>query len=119
MDLVIGIDELREDLSIISQVVNQKLECFSITIKEYLLINFLEFVQAIKHFLKCGAWNESQDISLGHHVVCSADIKGNDLTVQLNHSSDLSLVLLPLLSLLLDLSLLGIKLILHLQVESL
>lgn len=32
MNLVIRIDKFREDLSIISQVVNQKLESFSITI---------------------------------------------------------------------------------------
>lgn len=52
VDLVVGVNELWEDLSIVSQVVNQELESLSITIEEYLIIDFLQFMQTIKHFLK-------------------------------------------------------------------
>lgn len=52
VDLVVRIDELREDFSIISQIVHQKLESFAISIKEYLLINFLQLMQSIEHFLQ-------------------------------------------------------------------
>ena len=44
VDLVIGINKLWENFSIISQVVHQELEGLAITIKEDLFINFLQLV---------------------------------------------------------------------------
>ena len=44
VDLVVGINKLWENFSIISQVVHQELEGLAITIKEDLFINFLQLV---------------------------------------------------------------------------
>lgn len=52
VDLVVGVHELREDLPIVSEIVDQELERFSIAIKEDLLINFLQFMQTVEHLLK-------------------------------------------------------------------
>lgn len=76
-------------------------------------------MQAIEHFLESGARDESQNISLSHHVVCSTNIKRNYFAIQLYHCCNLSLIFLPLLSFLLNFSLFRIKLLLHLQMESL
>jgi len=44
MNFVVRINEFRENLSIVSQIVHQKLEGFAIAIKENLLINFLQLM---------------------------------------------------------------------------
>lgn len=119
MDLIVGVNELWEDLSVVSQIVDQELERLSITIEEDFLINFLQFMQTIEHLLQCRARDEPQDIPLGHHVVRSSHIEGHNLAVEFDHGSDLGLVLLPLISFLLNLSLSLIQFLLHVQVESL
>ena len=52
-------------------------------------------------------------------MMSTADIKSDDLTIKLDHSSNLCLILLPLVSLLLNLFLPGIEFSLHVHVESL
>jgi len=52
VNLVVGVHELWEDLSIVSEIVDEELERFSVTIKEYLIIDFLQFMQTIEHFLQ-------------------------------------------------------------------
>lgn len=52
VDLVVRINELGEDLSIVSEIIDQELESLAITIKEYLLINFLQLMQTVEHFLQ-------------------------------------------------------------------
>lgn len=52
VDLIVGVNELWEDLSIVSEVVDQELERLSITIQEHFLVNFLQLVQTIEHFFQ-------------------------------------------------------------------
>lgn len=52
VNLVVGVHELWEELSIVSEIVDEELERFSVTIKEYLIIDFLQFMQTIEHFLQ-------------------------------------------------------------------
>jgi hypothetical protein len=52
VDFIVGVNELWEYFSIVSEVVHQVLECFSITIQKYFLINFLQLMQSIEHFFK-------------------------------------------------------------------
>lgn len=119
MDLVVRIDEFRENLSVVSQIVHQKLEGFAIAIKEYLLINFLQLMQTIEHLLESRARNEPKHISLSHHVVRSSNIECNNFAVKLDHGSNLSFVPLPLFSLPENLLLLGVEFALHVHVEPL
>jgi hypothetical protein len=51
-------------------------------------------------------------------MVRSSNIDSYDLTVELDHGSDLGLILLPLVSLCLNLSLLLFQFLLHVQVKS-
>lgn len=116
VDLIVGINKLREHLSIVSEIVDQELERLAITIKEDFLINFLQFMQAVEHLLESRARHESQHISLGHHMVRSTNVQGYNLAVELDHRGDLCLVLLPLISLLLNGSVLLLEFLLHMHV---
>jgi hypothetical protein len=52
VNLIVGVNELWENFSIVSEIVDQELECLSITIKEDLVVNFLQFMQTVEHFLQ-------------------------------------------------------------------
>ena len=52
MDLIVLIHEFREYSSIVSQVVDKVLECLTVSIQEHSVINFLELMHSIEHFLK-------------------------------------------------------------------
>ena len=52
MDLVIVIHEFREDLSVISEVVNKGLEGLSVSVEEYSIVNLLEIMHSIEHLFE-------------------------------------------------------------------
>ena len=47
--LLFGIDEVWENLSIISKIVHQVLESMAISIQEYFIINFLQLMKSVEH----------------------------------------------------------------------
>lgn len=56
MDFIISIRELWENLSVVSQVVNQMLESLTISVQEYLVVNLLELMHTTEHFSKGAFW---------------------------------------------------------------
>jgi len=84
MDFIVSIHELWEDVSVISQVVNQVQEGFSITVEEDLVVDLLEVVHSIEHFFEDTIFAECEYISFCHQVMGSSDVKSNDFTVEVD-----------------------------------
>jgi len=82
MDFIIFILEFWEHGHVISQVVHQIQKCFSISVEEHLVVDFLALVHSTEHFVEERARNESQDVPLCHQVVGTTDVQSNDLAIQ-------------------------------------
>ena len=58
MNLIVFILELWEHLHTISKIVDQIQKCFTISIKEYFIIDFLALMHTTKHFIEERPWNQ-------------------------------------------------------------
>ena len=72
--LFIRVIELRVHFPVISQVVHQRLESFSISIQENAVIHFLDVMQPRKHFLKGRLWDRSQNFLRAHNFVRPSNV---------------------------------------------
>ena len=75
--------EFRVYLSLIPQVIDERLESFAIAIKEYGLVDLLEFVHPREHLLKRRVWCRTQDLLAYHEVMRTSHIQSNYIAVEL------------------------------------
>lgn len=93
-------------------------ERVAVSVQEHLVVNLLQLVHTVEHFLERRAGHGSQHVTLRHEMVRAADVERDDLAVKAHHVLDLVLLFFPLLSLFHNERLLLLQLDLHLAVES-
>lgn len=108
--------KLWEHLSIVSQIIDQGLEGFAVSIEEYLLVDLLELMHIREQLGEGGSLHGAEYFLFGLDVSGTSDINRYDLAIVLVESLDLFLLDLPGILLDLDGSILLVQVVLHFDV---
>jgi len=115
--LIIWIQELWEQLSIISKIVYKMLECFPISIEKDFIIDDFQLVKATKHSFQEWTFALHENISFCRHMMSSSYVERNNFSIKFDSCPDFGFISFPLVSFSYNLISLLIKSSLHVNIE--